>query len=73
MRSVVRRSCQTMARATGSHVSRSQSTVVSRWFVTPMAARSAPVQSASSRVSCITAFVFAHISSGSCSTHPGSG
>ena len=36
----VRRSCQTMALWTGSPVARSQTTVVSRWLVMPMAAMS---------------------------------
>ena len=36
-RSAVRRSCQTMARATGRPVRRSHTTVVSRWFVIPIA------------------------------------
>ena len=38
--SAVRRSCQTMALWIGSPVSRSQTIVVSRWFVMPMAATS---------------------------------
>ncbi len=40
MMSEVRRHCQTMALAMGSPVSLSQTTVVSRWLVMPMAARS---------------------------------
>ena len=38
MMSEVRRHCHTMAFAMGSPVSLSQTTVVSRWFVMPMAA-----------------------------------
>ena len=38
--SAVRRSCQTMARCTALPVARSQTTVVSRWLVMPMAAMS---------------------------------
>ena len=37
----VRRSCQTMARPSGRPVARSQTSVVSRWLVMPIAARSA--------------------------------
>ena len=40
-RSAVRRSCQTIAGATAGRVARSQSTVVSRWLVIPIASRSA--------------------------------
>ena len=39
--SAVRRSCHTIAGYTGRVVARSQTTVVSRWFVIPIAARSA--------------------------------
>ena len=42
-KSAVRRSCQTIARASGSPLARSQATTVSRWLVMPIAAiRSAP-------------------------------
>ena len=41
----VRRSCQTMALAIGRPVARSQTTVVSRWLVMPMAAMSARARS----------------------------
>ena len=39
-RAAVRRSCQTIAGWTGRPLARSQTTVVSRWFVIPIAARS---------------------------------
>ena len=38
-RAAVRRSCQTIARPTGTPVARFQSTTVSRWFVMPIALR----------------------------------
>ena len=49
--SAVRRSCQTIARWTGRPVERSQTTVVSRWFVIPIA-RSAggPIPAAGQRL-----------------------
>jgi hypothetical protein len=74
--SAVRRSCHTIARWIGAPVFRSQTTVVSRWFVIPIAAsasrvtfvtfaaRSAPVTACSTDV---------QISAGSCSTHAGFG
>ncbi len=43
-RAAVRRSCQTMARAMGSPVLRSQTSVVSRWLVMPMAAMSSGLE-----------------------------
>ena len=42
-RPAVRRSCQTIARCSGSPLSRSQATAVSRWLVMPMPSRSSPV------------------------------
>ena len=48
-----------------------QTTVVSRWLVTPMAARSAAVMLALRIARAITSSVRAAISSGSCSTQPG--
>jgi hypothetical protein len=52
----VRRSCHTIARASGFPVARSHATTVSRWLVMPMAAiRSAPP--ASSTISCAQASV----------------
>ena len=50
----VRRSCQTMALAIGWPVARSHSTVVSRWFVMPMAATSRAPMPARASASCIT-------------------
>ncbi len=67
----VRRSCHTIAFATGAPVSRSQTTVVSRWLVMPMAAISTPGTFAIA--SAMTAFCVAQISAASCSTHPGCG
>ena len=66
-RAAVRRSCQTIAGATGRPVARSQSSVVSRWFV--IATRSTP----SSPASPAAARTLCQISSGSCSTQPGRG
>src|SRR5205823_1775974 len=71
--SAVRRSCQTMARATGDPLSRSQRTVVSRWLVTPTAARSDGATPAAARASGTTAATERQISSASCSTQPGRG
>ena len=66
-RSAVRRSCQTIAGATGRPVERSQSNVVSRWFVMAIVSTSSsPARAAASRTLC-------QISSGSCSTQPGRG
>ncbi len=72
-RSAVRRHCQTIAFPSGLPVSESHNRTVSRWFAIPTAARSAAsipdCRSASRQQrSCV-----AQISSGSCSTHPGSG
>ncbi len=72
-RSVVRRSCQTMAGPSGSPVFRSQNTAVSRWLAMPIAAilpMPTPEASSASRaaVTCVL-----QISRGSCSTQPGRG
>lgn len=69
----VRRSCQTIALCTGSPVARSQTTTVSRWLVTPMAAMSSAPHSvwASTCLATVT-WVF-QMSSGLCSTQPGRG
>ena len=72
-RSAVRRSCQTMALQTGSPVRRSQTTTVSRWFVTPMAASWAARMPTLPSASATTASVLRHISRASCSTQPGRG
>ena len=72
-RSAVRRSCQTMARPTGLPVARSQRTVVSRWFVIPIAARSPARTPAVRSASAAAPSTLCQSSSGSCSTHPGRG
>ncbi len=69
-RSAVRRSCQTMARWRGSPVRRSQTTMVSRWSVMPMAATGSSSVATSSASVAVTA---AQISAASCSTQPGPG
>ena len=69
-RAAVRRSCHTMARWIGAPLARSQTTVVSRWFVMPIAATAPPAAASASRV---TARVEDQISSGSCSTQPPAG
>ncbi len=72
-RSAVRRSCQTIAGATGRPVLRSQTTVVSRWLAMPIAASSAagtPAAASAASAACRTP---SQISSGSCSTQPGFG
>ena len=68
-RRAVRRSCQTIARWIGSPVARSQTTIVSRWLVMPIAAI-APARPAAAIASRATASVSRQISSGSCSTQP---
>ena len=60
----VRRSCQTMAGATGAPVARSHSTVVSRWLVMPMAATSRAPTPALASTSCMTPDCVAQISAG---------
>ena len=72
-RRAVRRSCQTIARCSGSPVSRSHATTVSRWFVIPMPASRPPFTPAESSASLATARVTSQISSASCSTQPGRG
>ncbi len=69
----VLRSCQTIALWIGLPVFLSQRTMVSRWFVIPIAAMSLGVMLAvfiASNMVCIWLF---QISFGSCSTSPGSG
>ncbi len=68
--SAVRRSCHTIAGATGRPFARSHSTVVSRWFVMPTAATSATVARARASTSAMVATCVAQISSASCSTQP---
>ena len=72
-KSAVRRSCQTMALYTGRPVSRSQTMVVSRWLVMPMAAIDAPFNPACVTASAATPACVDQISCGSCSTQPGCG
>src|SRR5215204_72508 len=72
-RRAVRRSCQTIARCSGSPLSRSQATTVSRWFVIPMPASERPSIPAESSASLATERVTSQISLASCSTQPGRG
>ena len=75
-RSAVRRSCHTMARWIGFPLARSQTTVVSRWLVMPIAATAPPAAAApptAASASRVTARVADQISSGSCSTRPSPG
>ena len=72
-KSAVRRSCQTMAGATGVPLARSQSTVVSRWLVMPIAPMSLAARADLPIVSAATRRWLCHISMASCSTQPGLG
>ena len=72
-RSAVRRSCQTIAGATGVPVPRRQRTVVSRWFAIPIACSSDGLTPADLTAASAAASTEAQSSSGSCSTHPGRG
>ena len=68
-----RRHCHTTALETGSPVYRSQTSVVSRWFVIPIASicfGETPVAPISSSTTCRHE---SSISRGECSTHPGDG
>src|SRR4051812_31129351 len=69
----VRRSCQTIALQIGWPVLRSQTTVVSRWLVMPIAAMSVAVRLALRSASDATLDCEAQISLASCSTQPGRG
>ncbi len=69
----VRLHCQTMALYTGIPVCRFQTTVVSRWFVMPMAATSSGGAPTWAIASVETASWDAQISIGLCSTQPGCG
>jgi hypothetical protein len=69
----VRRSCQTMAGATGSPVARSHSTVVSRWLVIAMAVHCAACTPVRRSTSSATPAGCRQISPASCSTQPGWG
>src|SRR3990167_3643622 len=69
--SVVLLHCQTIALWVGLPVTLSHITVVSRWFVIPMAA--IEPRGTSFRTFRTTPSTLLQISSGSCSTHPGLG
>src|SRR5262245_51157688 len=69
----VRVSCQVIAGATVRPVARSQRTTVSRWFVIPMAARSAGDAPADFSASWMHSWVSCQTSSMSSSTQPGRG
>ena len=69
-RAAVRRSCQTIALATGRPDARSHTTVVSRWFVMPIASGVTPDIAIASRPASSTPV---RMSIASCSTHPGCG
>jgi hypothetical protein len=71
--SAVRRSCQTMAGASGAPVRRSQNTAVSRWLAMPMQEIIDGLIRDSAMASRAVASCDDHISIGSCSTHPGRG
>ena len=70
---LVRRSCQTIARPSGRPVARSQTSVVSRWLVMPIAAMSAAATPARSIAPRQVAATVDQMSSGSCSTQPDCG
>ena len=72
-RSVVRRSCHTIAGPSGSPVLRSQNTAVSRWLAMPIAAiLPMPTPDAATASRAASTWVL-QISRGSCSTQPGRG
>ena len=73
MMGAVLRHCQTMALAIGFPVFLSQMTVVSLWLVIPMESMSAAVMPSFLIADLETSNVVSHISSASCSTHPGLG
>ena len=70
---LVLRHCQTMALHTGSPVFLSQTMVVSRWLVMPMAAILPAVMPRLAMASLATSIMVANISLASCSTQPGLG
>ena len=72
-KSAVRRSCQTIAEATGRPPARSHSTTVSRWFVRPIAVSRRASTPAWASACGTTSRTDAQISSASCSTQPGRG
>jgi hypothetical protein len=57
----------------GTPVRRSHTTVVSRWLVMPMAARSRGLSPPPRNAAAMTVWVLRQIATGSCSTHPGWG
>jgi hypothetical protein len=69
----VRRSCQTIALQIGFPLSRSHTTVVSRWLVMPIAATSDAFAFAFVNASAATPACVDQMSPGSCSTQPGRG
>ncbi len=69
----VRRHCQTTASLMARPVARSQTTVVSRWFVMPMAAMSSGAVRVSASTWRAAASCDDQIASGSCETQPGCG
>ncbi len=69
----VRVSCQLIALCAGSPVSRSHSSVVSRWLAIPIAITSRKDSCALSSASVTTVTTLAQISRGLCSTQPGRG
>jgi hypothetical protein len=69
----VRVSCQTTALYQGRPVRRSHTMAVSRWLVTPIAARSLVARPALVSALPMTVCVRSQISSGLCSTHPARG
>ena len=69
-RAAVRRSCQTIARWSGSPVRRLKATTVSRWLVMPIAAIGSLI---CAHTDCMVARTACQISSASCSTQPGCG
>ena len=68
-----RRHCHTIALWTGASVRRSQTTVVSRWLVIPIAAIRSGASWAAASARRTTPSVVCQIASGSCSTQPGCG
>ena len=71
--SAVRRSCHTMARWTGLPDFRSQTTIVSRWFVIPIAAIPPGSTADLAMASRAVPRTDSQISAASCSTQPGCG
>ena len=70
-RAAVRRSCQTIARPIGAPLRLSQTSVVSRWFVIPIAASSPAPTPASARAAAAASTTVCQISSGVVLHQPG--